>query len=162
MEATREQNKSKLDICASAAAPFMRRNKKEKLKVYIVTIYEINKALEKNDLQVIPLDQLMPKEYYESLPLFDKMITESCPSNWPYDHRITLQEGFTPPLGPIYNLSREELQVLKEWIEKNFSEEFIRLLSSPCGAPVLFPRIPNGGLNLGIEYRGSNEGTINI
>ena len=160
METTEKLDKPKLDICALAAAPFMRRNKKESLKVYVVTLYEINKALEIKDLQEKLLNQLILKEYHEFLPLFDKVIAERLPPHRPYDHKITLQEGFTPPFGPIYSLSRQELQVLKEWIEKNLSKGFIRSSSSPCGAPVLFTPKPNGSLRLCVDYRGLNEGTI--
>jgi hypothetical protein len=99
----------KLDICAIAATPFIRPNKKEKLKVYVVTLYEINKALEIKDLQEKPLEKLIPKEYHEFLPLFHKVIAERLPPLKPYDHKITLQNGFTPLSGPIYSLSREEL-----------------------------------------------------
>jgi hypothetical protein len=45
METIPDPEKPKLDICAVAASPFMRRVKKEKLKVYAVTLYKINKAL---------------------------------------------------------------------------------------------------------------------
>ena len=82
--------------------------------------------MELKDLQEKPLEQLIPKEYHEFLPLFDKVVAEKLPPHRLYDHKITLQEGFVPPFGPIYSLSREELQVLKEWIEKNLSKGFIR------------------------------------
>jgi hypothetical protein len=45
METLPDPEKPKLDICAVAASSFMRRIKKKKLKVYTVTLYEINKAL---------------------------------------------------------------------------------------------------------------------
>src|ERR1700731_2490919 len=126
METTNESSKPKQDICTVTVAPFMRKNKKEKLTVYTVTLDEINKALEIKDLQEKLLEQLIPKEYHEFLPLFNKVITERLLPHRPYDHKITLQEGFTPPFGPIYSLSRDELLVLKEWIKKNLSKGFIR------------------------------------
>ena len=45
METTADPENPKLDICTVAASPFMRRIKKEKLKIYAITLYEINKAL---------------------------------------------------------------------------------------------------------------------
>jgi hypothetical protein len=50
METTANPEKSKLHICALAASPFMRRVKKARLKVYAVTLYDINKALSLKDL----------------------------------------------------------------------------------------------------------------
>jgi len=35
-----------------------------------------------------------------------------------YDCQINLQEGSTPPWGPIYPLSEEEFQVLREWLKE--------------------------------------------
>ena len=160
METAADPDGPKLNIWGVAAVPIVRRIRREKLKVYAVTLYEINKALGIKDLQEKPLEEVIPKEYHEFLPLFSKEVTETLPPHRPYDHKIKLQEGFTPPFGPIYSLSREELQVLKEWIEKNLSKGFIRSSSSPCGAPVLFAPKPGGGLRLCVDYRGLNEGTI--
>ena len=33
-----------------------------------------------------------------------------------YDHEIKLIEGKTPPFGPLYAMSRNELAALKEWL----------------------------------------------
>ena len=160
METTAHPEKPKLDICTVAASPFMRRIKNEKLKVYTVTLYEINKALGTKDPQGKPLEEVIPKEYHKFPPLFSKVIAETLPLHRSYDHKIKLQDRFTPLFGPINSLYREELQVLKEWIKKNLSKGFIRSSSSPCGAPVLFALKPGGGLRLCVDYRGLNEGTI--
>jgi hypothetical protein len=48
-----DQDKPKLNICTAAAAPFIR-GKKKRLKVYVVTLYKINSALELKDLQDRP------------------------------------------------------------------------------------------------------------
>ena len=160
MESTADPKNPKLDIWAVVVSPFMRRIKKEKLKVYAITLYEINKALGIKDLQEKPLEEVIPKEYHEFLPLFSKVIAEALLPHRPYDHKIKLQEGFTPMFGPIYSLSREELQVLKELIEKNLSKGFIRSSTSPCGTMVIFAQKPGGGLKLCIDYWGLNEGMI--
>jgi hypothetical protein len=122
---TMDPEKSILDICAIAASPFMRRIKKEKLNVYAMTLYEINQALGIQDLQEKPLEEVIPKEYHEFLPLFSKVIPEILPPHRPYDHKIQLPDSFIPPFGPISSLLQEELQVLKESIEKYLSKGFI-------------------------------------
>ena len=92
----------------------MRRIKRYKLKVYAVTLYEINKAFGLKDLQEKPLEEVIPKEYHEYLQLFNKVIAEQLPLHHLYNHKIVLQVWFTLLFGPIYSLSREELEVLKE------------------------------------------------
>jgi hypothetical protein len=103
---------------------------------------------------------MMSKEYHELLPLFDKVIAERLLPHRPFDHKIMLQEGFIPLFEPIHSLSREDLQVLKECIQKNLSKGFIMSSSSPCVALVLFASKPNGSLKLCVDYRGLNEETI--
>jgi hypothetical protein len=88
------------------AAPFIRDNRQEKLRVYAVTIYDINKALEIKDFQEKPLEPIIPKEYHEFLPLFDKVIAERLPPHRHYEHKFTWQNGFMPPFGPINSLLR--------------------------------------------------------
>jgi len=155
-----DPEKPKLDISALTASPFIRRIKKEKLKAYAITLYKINKALGIKDLQEKPLEGVIPKEYHELLLLFSKVIAETLPTHRPYDHKSKLQEGFTPPFGPMYSLLQNGLEALKEWIEKNLSKGFIWSSSSPCGAPVLCAPKPGGGFRLCVDYRGLNEGTI--
>jgi hypothetical protein len=91
MEIVPDPEKPKLDICAVAASPFMRQIKKEILKVYAVTLYEINNALGIKDLQEKPLEEVIPKEYHEFLLLFSKVTAEKLPPYRPYNHKIKLQ-----------------------------------------------------------------------
>jgi hypothetical protein len=102
----------------------------------------------------------VPVEYHKFLPLFSEAEANKLPPHHPYDHRIPLKEGFTPPFGPIYSLSRTELEALKKWLEENLSKGFIRASSSPAGAPILFVKKGDGSLWLCVDYRGLNEGTI--
>jgi hypothetical protein len=63
-ETTADPEKSKLGIYTVATSPFMRWVKKERLKVYTVTLHEINQALGKKDVQEKPFDEVIPKEYH--------------------------------------------------------------------------------------------------
>jgi hypothetical protein len=92
--------------------------------------------------------------------LFSEAEANKLPPHRPYDHRIPLKEGFTPPFGPIYSLLRTELEALKKWLDENLSKGFIRTSSSPAGAPILFIKKSDGSLYLCVDYRGLNEGTI--
>ena len=103
---------------------------------------------------------LVPAEYHEFLPLFKKAIANVLRLHRPYDHKITLKEGFSPPFGPLYSLSRPELQALREWLDKNLSKGFIRASSSPAGAPILFVKKCDGSLRLCVDYRGLNKSTV--
>jgi hypothetical protein len=106
------------------------------------------------------LHDLVPKDYHSFLPLFRKANADKLPPHRAHDHKIDLKEGFTPPFGPLYSLSRPELVALKEWLEENLSKGFIRASSSAAGSPILFVKKGDGSLRLCVDYRGLNEGTL--
>lgn len=74
-------------------------------------------------------------------------------------HSIPVQEGETVPYGPIYPLSREELRVLREYIESSLEKGWIQASESPAGAPILFSPKKDGRLRLCVDYRGLNKVT---
>lgn len=106
------------------------------------------------------IEELVPDEYHHFLPLLRKAVAEVLPPHRSYDHRIPLKEGFEHPFGPLYSLSRKELEALQEWLKENLSKGFIGASSSPAGAPILFVKKKDGTLSLGVDYRGLNQGTI--
>ena len=102
----------------------------------------------------------LPKEYHEFADVFSKKEAEKLPEHRKYDHHIPLQEGTTPPFGPVYSLSPRELEVLQKYIDDNLRKGFIKHSQSPCGAPILFVKKPDGNLRLCVDYRGLNKITI--
>ena len=99
----------------------------------------------------------IPLEYRQFADVFDKQCSKLLPGHCPYDLAIRMEEGTTPPLGPIYSLSALELQVLREFIDENTKTGTIRPSHSPGGAPVLFVKKKNGDLRLCVDYRGLNR-----
>jgi hypothetical protein len=57
-------------------------------------------------------------------------------------------------------MSREELVVMKEWIEDNMTKGFIRQSSSPYAEPFLLSKKPDGGLRFCIDYPHINSKTV--
>ena len=91
--------------------------------------------------------------------MFSMQKAKILPEHRPYDLAIQIEEGKTPPLGPIYSLSALELETLQEFLEENTKTGIIRTSKSPCGAPVLFVRKKDGTLRLCVDYRGLNRMT---
>jgi hypothetical protein len=102
----------------------------------------------------------MQKEYTEFLPLFSEAVAKALSPHQPYDHKMPLREEFIPPFGPLYSLSKSEVQALKEWLEENLSKGFIRASSSSALSPIVFVMKGDGSLRLCVDYHGLNEGTI--
>ena len=80
----------------------------------------------------------IPKEYHDFSEVFSKAKANVLADHQPYYLKITLDEGTTPLLGPIYSLSQNELKALHKFIDENIATGFIYPTCSPHGAPVLF------------------------
>jgi hypothetical protein len=61
-----------------------------------------------------------------------------------------------PPYGPLYDMSQEELLVLRATLADLLDKGWIRASSSSASSPVLFARKPGGGLRFCVDYRGLN------
>jgi hypothetical protein len=100
----------------------------------------------------------LPEDYHDYADVFDKEKAVALPPQRPgVDHAIPVQEGKTPPFGPIYGMNEKEAEALRQYIKDNLSTGRIRNSSSPAGAPVLFVKKPDGSLRLCVDYRGLNE-----
>ena len=98
----------------------------------------------------------VPEEYHNFADVFSKFKAGVLADHCPYDLKITLDKGASPPLGPIYSLSQEELLALHKFINENMATGFIRPSRSPHGAPVLFIRKKDGSLRLCCDFQGIN------
>ncbi|POS84283.1 hypothetical protein EPUL_003669 [Erysiphe pulchra] len=154
---------SSMNIASSSAGVFLstirRANKTlgiNKTHIFSVTLADIQKALAPDKDVVTSLDKL-PKKYKKFSNLFQKEITDKLTPHRPgCDHEIKLQDGKDAPWGPLYGMSRDGLLFLRKTLTDLLDKSYIRASSSPSGAPVLFVRIPGGGLCFCEDYRAFN------
>ena len=102
----------------------------------------------------------IPPDYADFAEIFSEESASVLPPHRPYDHKIQLQPGTSPPFGPLYTLSEVELKALREYIEENLAKGYIQASTSPAGAPILFVKKRDGSLRLCVDYRGLNKITI--
>ena len=81
---------------------------------------------------------VLPCWLHEKQDVFDYEAAKKLPPHRDCDHKIKLKEGTTAPWGPLYNMSLEELKVLRKWLDDNLAKGFIRASSLPATLPVLF------------------------
>jgi len=97
------------------------------------------------------------EEYHEYADVFSKSKAETLAPHRPYDLQIDLEKDSHPLVGTIYSLSKFKQEVLKEFIDENLTNGFIRSTSSPHRAPVLFMKKKDGSLGLCVDFRGLNK-----
>ncbi len=73
----------------------------------------------------------VPAEYHDFADVFSDTLSEKLPEHRPYNLKINIEEGTSPPLGPIYSLSESELKALREFIDDNLRSRFITPSCSP-------------------------------
>ncbi|KAJ1596241.1 hypothetical protein NDA14_001923 [Ustilago hordei] len=106
------------------------------------------------------LSDIIPPEYHQYLDVFSRVKADKLPPHRTYDHQIPLEEGKSPPFGPIYSLSEHELKTLRGYLEENLAKGFISPSDSPAASPILFVKKKDGSLRLCVDYRGLNRITI--
>ena len=103
------------------------------------------------------LRPLIPIAYHDWLDVFSKRKGTTLPPRRSHDHHIRLMDDSTPPFGPIYSLSEVEQLALREFLDENLKNEFVRPSQSSAGAPILFIKKKDGSLRLAVDYRGLNK-----
>jgi hypothetical protein len=94
----------------------------------------------------------VPEPYRAYAQVFSEADSESMPSHGLQDLAIELLDGKQPPWGPIYNLSKKELDTLRSYLEVQHMRSWIRLSKSPAGAPVFFVPKKDGTLRLCVDF----------
>lgn len=102
-----------------------------------------------------PIDSL-PPEIRDFRDVFDRRNASKLPPHRPWDLKIELLEGKSPPFGPLYSLSQFEMKVLREWLDDQLARGLIRPSQSSAASPILFIKKKNGLLRLCVDYRGLN------
>ena len=152
-------------IMASTYAGIAQRQRKQKsdLQLFSASLADIEKALKpKPKLTREDVLRELPSHYAQFIEVFDPHEASKLPPHRPgIDQEIALEKGENDkdrevPWGPLYNMSRDELLVLRKELTSLLDKDFIQASKSPAGAPVLFAKKPGGGLRFCIDYRGLN------
>src|SRR5260221_253353 len=101
----------------------------------------------------------VPQEYHKFHNVFSGEKANALAPHRLYDLKINLEEGMKPFHRPIYLLLLPELTVLREFLEENVQNGFIRPSKSPWGSPVLFIKKKDGSLCLCVDFCALNRVT---
>ena len=105
----------------------------------------------------------LPEHYFEFLGAFDRLEAEKLPPlrgpGTDYTIKLEKVDEKEPavPWGPLYNMLRDELVVLRKTLIGLLDKQFIRVSNSLVAALVLFVRKPGGSLRFCVDYRALNR-----
>ena len=109
-------------------------------------------SMEAKSLEEVPVVNEYLDIFLEELP--------GMPPDRDIEFVIDLVPGTAPIAKRPYRMAASELAELKKQLEELQRIGFIRLSSSPWGAPVLFVKKKDGSMRLCVDYRALNEVTI--
>ncbi|PRP82731.1 hypothetical protein PROFUN_09816, partial [Planoprotostelium fungivorum] len=101
----------------------------------------------------------IPPEYADLAAAFSDG-NEELPEHGPFDMEINLVGDKIPPMGPLYQMSEAEMNIVHTYVTDMTKKGLIRASKSPCGAPILFAKKKDGTLRLCVDYRRLNDVTV--
>lgn len=148
-------------IGAAAYSYHLRALKENDTEVFAASLADIQKALEPK--KRVDFRALLPEAHRHLAKLFDPTTAAQLPPlrGPKIDHQIELEKDEKgkekePSWGPLYNMSRGELLVLRKELIELLDKGWIRASSSPAASPILFAKKPGGGLRFCVDYRALN------
>jgi len=126
------------------AAAFARASKLEGSQTFVLNCQDTKLRASKTEHSV-DLNYI-PEEYHEFADIFNKAKADTLAPHRPYNLKINLEEGSSPPFGPIYSMAPSELESLREFLDEHLNIGFIRPSCSAYSAPILFIQKKDGSL----------------
>ena len=99
---------------------------------------------------------VLSKEYHEFLDVFSRQLADTLSPHQPHDHHICLKLRSQLIFESLYDMSRDELLVLKKYLDNNLIKEFIQASFFSAAFSVLFVCKSRDGLWFCVDYRGFN------
>ncbi len=125
-----------LKIYAINSASFLRLARKKNHDLFVIFMRNIDKALKITSF--VDSVTLLLFEYHDFLDVFSRELMNTLPERRLYDHKIQLQKSKTSIFESLYDMSQDELQVLKKYLKNNLIKDFIQVSSFLAISSILF------------------------
>lgn len=159
-----------IDVAFIGAEAYKRHIRSPKSECFVITLNELDQAIkDKAQMRVAGADledegqlieEKLPECYKEYRDVFSKEASDQLPpARKDVDYRIELEPGVDPAKdighAPLYKMSLEELEAVKQYLEANLRKGFIVPSAAPFASPVLVAR-STGKLRFCVDYRKLN------
>lgn len=140
------------------AASFNTLFKQKKMEIFAVFMKNVNIQFRKIDKSSIDSKMIVLIEYHDFLNVFSKEKTDELPPHKKHDHRIELKEEKKTghEYAPLYNMSKNELLLIKKYLQEHLNKKFIESNIALYASPILFVKKPEDELRFCVDYRKLN------
>ncbi len=147
-----------LKIYAIDSASFLRLARKKNHDLFIIFMRNIDKALKITSF--VDSATLLFLEYHDFLDVFSCELMNTLSERRSYDHKIQLQKNKTSIFESLYDMSQDELRVLKKYLKNNLIKDFIQVSSFLAISSILFVKKSSEELRFCVNYRDLNVMTV--
>jgi hypothetical protein len=129
------------------------------MKVFVVFIKNLKIQLKKQkNNKMIDSKSVMSLKYHDFLNVFFKKKTNILSSHREHDHRIKLKKNYESEheYASLYNLSKDELLLIKKYLKEHFDKEFIESSKTLYASLILFAKKSDEELRFCVDYRKLN------
>jgi hypothetical protein len=151
--------KSTIEIHSIAVVSFNTLSRQKDLKIFVVFMKNLKIQLKKQDSNtMIDSRSVMSSEYHDFLNVFFKEKANILSSHRKHDHRIKLEKDHESEhdYASLYNLSKEELQLVKKYLKEHLNKKFIESSTASYASLILFAKKSNEELRFCVNYRKLN------
>ena len=156
-----------VDIALLEAPGFLRGAKQKGVVLRTTSIGEIDHLIkEQQGKDLVPEDpeevrqmikNRLPSQYWDFADVFSKVASDKLPLHKEkVDHDIVLEADNNLLPSPLYSMSLEQLELVKEYLKDHLYKGFIVPSDAPYASPVLFAKKPGGGWRFCVDYRKLN------
>ncbi len=151
--------KSTIEIHLIAVASFNVLSRQKDVKIFVVSMKDLKIQLKKQESNtVIDFKSVVLFEYHDFLNVFFKEKADILSSHRKHDHRIELEKDheFDHEYASLYNLSEEELLLVKKYLKEHLDKNFIESSIASYASLILFAKKSDDELRFCVNYRKLN------
>jgi hypothetical protein len=156
-ESTNEKNTIK--IHSIAVTSFNTLSRQKDVKIFVVFMKNLKIQLKKQESNtMIDFKSVVFFEYHDFLNVFFKEKADILSSHKKHDHRIKLEKDheFDHEYALLYNLSEEELLLIKKYLKKHLNKNFIESSTAFYASLILFAKKSDDEVRFCVNYRKLN------
>ncbi len=150
---------STIEIHSITAVSFNILSCQKNVKIFVVFMKNLKIQLKKQNSSIVMNSKsIIFSKYHDFLNVFFKKKADILSSHRKHDHRIKLEKDheFDHKYAFLYNLSKEELLLIKKYLKEHLNKNFIESSTAFYASLILFAKKSDDELRFCVNYRKLN------